>query len=118
MKTFNFSKNWNRKLYNDYFTTIRFFDKQIKVGDEVEIKLKDNSFGIAKVEKVQKFLIDQLPEITAFLDTGTNRKNTIEILRRMYLKYNPDWSKEPLTIFLVKYSKRKPISQPWRITKS
>ncbi len=80
-----FSYNWNNKLDNKAFTTIRIHNEQKYVtGREFIIELRGIKKGIATLQEKRVFKIDQLNEFMSFVDTGYNRGETIGILARMY----------------------------------
>jgi hypothetical protein len=66
-----FSTNWNNKLNNKSFSTIRIFNS--------------NKYIVgAKIEFEKGFYLNQLSMPMAYLDTGYSRNETIEILKKMY----------------------------------
>ncbi|MDD4992153.1 MAG: hypothetical protein PHR83_07980 [Paludibacter sp.] len=84
-----FSYNWNNKLQNKAFTTIRLHNpNKYKVGNVYEIEINDNPKGTATLQDVRVLRIDQLNDFICYLDTGYNREQTINMLQRMYKNIN------------------------------
>jgi len=80
-----FSYNWNNKLNNKAFTTIRRHNPQkYRIGNQFIIELNGEKKGAAILQEKRVFKIDQLNEFMSFIDTGYNRDKTTEILNRMY----------------------------------
>lgn len=81
----NFSTNWNNKLNNKCFSTIRIFNnKKYILNYNYKILLNNNYLYDAKIIYEKGFYINQLSEPMAFLDTGYSKNETIEILKKMY----------------------------------
>lgn len=99
-----FSNNWNGKLRTHFFTTIRL-DNPVyyEVGSYYRIINGGNYAFDAKLHKVQKCLLHQLPEITCYLDTGYSKKETVELFEKMYKHKNIDWQKQQLAILLLEH---------------
>ena len=55
---------------------------------------------IVSIDKIQPFWLEQLPEITACLDTGYYLEETKNIIKRMYPTV--DFSKQQLAIHLLR----------------
>lgn len=108
-----FSKNHNKKLFNDCFTAIDLAVKEFYKGQKVEILLKNRRFGLAEVLEVRKFDIEQLPTISTFLDSGMERTDFIKMVQRKYLKSNISIIDYKMQIVLFKYYDRERISKPW-----
>jgi hypothetical protein len=85
LEEIKFSTNWNNKLSNKSFSTIRIFNSnKYIVGYSYKILLKENYLFDAKIEFEKGFYLNQLSEPMARLDTGYSRNETIEILKKMY----------------------------------
>ena len=100
---FSFSNNWNGKLNNECFTTIRLSGR-FNVGMIIDIELKGRSMGPAKVLDRKRLTLDQINDWMAFLDTDYPAKECRDILKRMHHGV-PDWSNQPLYYYLLKYVK-------------
>jgi len=102
-RRFEFSYNWNGKLDNNAFTTLRLHNpEKHRVGEVGEIWLqkgkaweqRDN----AEIMAVVPMLSSQLSPFIAYLDTGYSVKQAQEIIRRMYKQEDPY-----LDLILLKY---------------
>lgn len=93
-----FSFNWNDKLNTRTFTTIRKHD-HFEEGKIYSIFLKENYLFEAKIIVKKFILIESISTSRAYLETGYNRINTINIIKKMYP--NVDWSKEHLIWLLL-----------------
>lgn len=104
--TFNY--NWNKKLNNDAFTTIRLRnDKKFRVGETYYIDLNDKnrkiSFGVAIIHDIKYFTIDKLNSFISYLDTGYNVDECKRIIETMYKNSVPpiNWSTQELSLILL-----------------
>lgn len=109
MNDLTFSCNWNNKLDCDAFTTIRF-STRFRIGQEYKIILRLSKHnvetkGIAKVVAMKDFLLKDLNEFMAYIDTGYSITQTKEIIRRMNQKFKIDYSKQRLYFLLLNYVK-------------
>ena len=83
---FNFSTNWNNKLYCDIYSTLRLSDRY-EIGDKGIITLKNQPQHIAEI--IAKNPVKLYAERTAFLDviayldTGYNWPETVAILKKI-----------------------------------
>lgn len=85
LEKINFNTNWNNKLNNKTFSTIRIFNnKKFIIGYYYKILLKNEYLFDAKLEFEKSFYIDGLTNPMAYLDTGYPRNETIDILKKMY----------------------------------
>ncbi len=88
-QTINFSYNWNGKLNNKAFTTIRLHNpNKYKVGNKYDIELKNQPKGIAQLKEKRVLSLNQLNEFVCYLDTGYSKAETISIIKRMYKNVN------------------------------
>lgn len=84
-----FSTNWNGKLSNKAFTTIRMHDpKKYVVGKLYTIELRGKNIGRAVLKDRRVIKIDRLNDFICYLDTGYNKPQTVDILRKMYSNKN------------------------------
>lgn len=80
MNTIQFSHNWNNKLDNNIFTTIRkwtpekedFYDR--KIGHIFEVQLKNKRYGDAELIHAEKIDYQDLEYYLKILDTGLSEK--------------------------------------------
>lgn len=85
-----FSYNWNNKLDNKAFTTIRVHNPgKYIAGKTFDIELNESPKGVAILKEKRTIHPDQLNDFICYLDTGYNRQETISILQRMYKNMNP-----------------------------
>lgn len=95
-----FSYNWNNKLDCKAFTTIRLYSPDNHViGKEVNAVLKGVSKGTGKIVKVKCFLLKDLNDYMAYLDTGYDAVETANIIRKMYPAV--DFTKKLLAFILI-----------------
>lgn len=88
MNRIKFSHNWNNKLNNEYFTTIRstgYDDKKFdyyseKVGEVFSVILKGKEICKAELIFVEARDIDDICEALLIIDTGT--QNYMDVFRR------------------------------------
>lgn len=87
--TIRFNQNWNGKLNNKAFTTIRIHNpKKYIIGNVYSIELSAKPIGKAVLQGKRVLRIDQLNDFICFLDTGYCRNEAIAILQRMYKDVN------------------------------
>lgn len=110
MYTINFSSNWNNKLHNKAFTTIRlrndskYFTNNVYAVTLTNKKNEVTNFANAKCIAIKHFKLAQLTEFTAHVDTGYSKAECEQIIRRMYGKSNINWDIQELSLILLKYS--------------
>ena len=98
-----FSRNWNNKLNNDYFTTIRIADiKRFYVGKTMEIQLNDTHFCYTEIVKTYECFLDELKDLICYIDTGYNAATAKGMFRRMYEAQNIDFSQKKIQVILLK----------------
>ena len=97
----HFSKDWNGKLRNSHFFTIRLHKNYWKkhVGKIVKIKLKGSYLGVAYLYYVDTETFRNLPEFFVELDTGMKKEEAYQLFHRMYSR-KPQW-KDMETLFDV-----------------
>ena len=72
----DFSQNWNNKLKNKLFTTIRTYSKKKEkdylsnVGKKVQINLKGKKLFKAKLSKIEVRKFKEIPEELLILNSG------------------------------------------------
>jgi len=85
MDRLNFKTNWNNKLNNKVFSTIRpFNDKKYAKDCIYDIYLNQIKMGTAKIIFLKTVNIDFLSQVECYLDTGYGKAETIEIINKMY----------------------------------
>lgn len=90
-KIIQFSYNWNNKLENKAFTTIRLHNPtKYKTGETYDIQLNETPKGTATLTDKRTLRIEQLNEFICRIDTGYSQPETMEILKRMYKNIDPN----------------------------
>lgn len=104
-----FTRNWNGKLNCECFTTIRLHNPaKYFIGAVKRIKLEKTFKGKATVIAMQGFLLDQLTEFTARIDTGLSATECKTMIRNMYRNNaRIDWSTQQLDFVLLEYEKNR-----------
>ena len=107
METINFSYNWNNKLNNKAFTTLRLHNPhKYKQGERYRIENSGQLRGIAVLKEIRTFTLASLNNFITFLDTGYNVSETKELLQRMYKAKSIDWNVQKLDFCLLVYEKQ------------
>ena len=90
-KELKFTHNWNNKLYNKAFTTIRQSDR-FNVGDRVNIILNGQCIKVASIKAKKRYRIKDMTEAMAYIDTGYPLEETLDIISKMFgcEKISPD----------------------------
>lgn len=105
MQTLSFSTNWNNKLNNDCFTTLRLSGR-FSPGEIIEVQDRGVSKGHYKIlDRRRLNNIEQINDWMAFLDTGYPAEETRNIIKKMY-KDIKDWSNQPIYYYLIKKHKK------------
>ena len=99
MKTIKFSNNWNKKLDNDYFTTIRLYSKEkfdyyydlFERKEDVAILLKEQEKSIAKIVDIEVRLMRDIPDFSVMVDVGADRMTFNNLMSSMYSK-KTEWN--------------------------
>lgn len=98
-----FTRNWNNKLNNDYFTTIRLADvKRFYVGKTLEVILNDKHFCYTEIIKTYECFLDDLKDLICYMDTGYNAVTAKAMFRRMYESQNIDFKRKKNQVILLK----------------
>lgn len=106
METIKFSYNWNNKLTNKAFTTLRLHNKgKYKQGENYEIELQGKALGVATVVDIRVIKVSQLNDFVTYLDTGYNKEKTKELLKTMYKARDIDWETQELDFVLLVFKK-------------
>ena len=101
IETLKFYKNWNNKLANDIFTTIRSASKHYYIGQIVNILCTElcteTPIKQAQIIDIQRCYLPNINNTILTLDTGVYRYEALEILT----KYIPDRNAQILTLETV-----------------
>lgn len=107
MDKIDFNTNWNKKLNCMSFSTIRKFNRdKFYISNLFEVYFKKDFFCRCIV--VDEKRIDDysdLTEIMCYLDTGYSKKETIEILKKIYstgYTYSKEFNLFPLHYIILK----------------
>lgn len=104
----SFSYNWNNKLKNKVFTTIRIENNsRYQIGKTLTVRFDSKDpekslFFLAEIVDVKKSLLKDLPTYTCWLDTGYSKEDTIDIIKKMYINKNINLSTQYFYIILLK----------------
>ncbi len=96
---FKFDKNYNGKLSNEYFTTIRKKNMGVEIGDKVKIELLKTERFDAKVIEVRKLALSQIPSLITYLDTGLDKSDFTKLIQS---KYKGNVDRGHLFVYLLK----------------
>ncbi len=100
-KQYNFSYDWNGKLSNKAFTTLRLSDK-FDVGDEIYVSLKNKRLPDKYLVKDRKAIkLESINEFVAYLDMGYSAEECRDVLRKMYSKKNINWETQTIFLYLL-----------------
>ena len=106
MKSIIFTYNWNRKLENKAFTTVRLRnDSRFILYETFEIYLVEKEIktfkGIARIEDKRNFKLSQVNSFISFLDTGYPADQFCTLVKTMYKATVKDWEKQQLSLLLL-----------------
>lgn len=108
-KIVKFSYNWNNKLHNKAFTTIRIHNpKKYIVGELYNIELNGRFQGKAILQEKRVLRTIQLNEFICFIDTGYNRQETIKIIKKMYKNLDLQTARFDFCLFVYQSQVKKP----------
>lgn len=99
-KTIKFSTNWNRKLDNLIFTSIRKANHYVNNGDRVAIVLNDKLYKWAEVIAISECKFSEIGPVLLCLDTGYDYEGAIKLFDQMGIKRNP--GDAPIKFYLLK----------------
>lgn len=100
-----FSYNWNNKLECNAFTTIRLYQpEKHKVDMPVDCVLKGALKCKGKIKKVKVFLLHEMTDYMAWLDTGYDKEEATKIIQRMYSAV--DFKTKQLAFILIVKDKK------------
>jgi hypothetical protein len=101
MAQIKFSYNWNNKLNNISFTTIRLKqpDKYV-LGQVYEIFLNKDFKMNARIIGIINFFLKDLNEYMAQIDTGYSKEEATKIITKMYP--NVDFESQQFSFILLR----------------
>ncbi|MDU1892739.1 MAG: hypothetical protein E6767_18825 [Dysgonomonas sp.] len=103
-----FTTNWNNKLNCSCFTTLRLHNpKKYYVGAKKDVYLDNRPKGPATIIGVQSFLLEQISEFVARIDTGYSATDCKKIIKEMYKRYPLiNWNTQKLDFSLIQYDSK------------
>lgn len=100
MKEFKFNKNYNNKLNNPNFTTIRL-NSSFEIQEKVKITLNTIHIGYYYIIGKKKIKLNQINEYIARLDTGLCAEEAKKLIKQIYNEKEIDWETETLYFYLL-----------------
>jgi hypothetical protein len=101
MRQVAFTYNWNNKLHNKSFTSLRLENNEkYVIGETYEILEKGIIIKKATIEGIRSIYIHEINLFIARLDTGYNIEGCVKIIKTMYSKKNIDWTKQKISFLL------------------
>jgi len=108
MERLTFSYNWNNKLSNKAFTTLRLWNPaKYHEGNTFTVRLVNKQdktvadFGVAAIVEVKRLQIFQISDFIAYLDTGYSAAEAINLLKTMYKNKAINWDTQALAFVLL-----------------
>lgn len=92
--TIRFSKNWNRKLNGQFFSSFRLPCSKYTPGNTLNVYCQDVYIFDAKVIQSTEVMLKYLTEYDTRLDAGLCRLDFIIMMKRMYPAI--DFDKQPM----------------------
>lgn len=84
--TIRFAANYNNKLYNKYFTTIRKDTHFAQVGQIVDVELNGKGVMLAQVKEVETHLFSKIPQALIMCDTGLNYADSLLLFSSLQIE--------------------------------
>ena len=105
-KSLKFISNWNGKLLNKFYTTIRLVangnDKYWKHNDVVNIYIKDKIIGQGEIVEVLFLEFSKLSNVVCLLDSAMNKKQFKEFCSKIYKKTEDEIEQSKMILLLIK----------------
>lgn len=105
-----FTYNWNNKLCNNVFTTVRIKNpakyKLNEVYDIIlskSINIEPTNHGKAQIVLIQDLLIDKVTEGITLIDTGYSHDKFIELVKTIYKNAKLAFTTHPFSLIFLKY---------------
>jgi hypothetical protein len=112
METIRFGYNWNNKLTNKAFTTLRLHNpRKYQRGAKYLIDCKGQTRGVAVLHEIRTFTLASLNEFITYLDTGYNVPETVKLLQTMYKNKGIEWQTQQLDFCLLVYENENNLFQ-------
>lgn len=105
-----FTYNWNNKLDNKAFTTLRLKNNnKYRYERTYNIILIEKFWPEKRVNKgeaiivdMRHFKIEKINQFIAYIDTGYSSEECKKMIRTMYKNKNIDWDRQLLSLILLK----------------
>lgn len=111
MKTLNFAKNWNNKLDNKVFTTIRKSFNPLQPGSTIAVQINYKTYCFAKVNECLLCKFADIPTLAICLDTGLMPIEAYKQFEAFGLDIN---NKDQDCMLLILERTEKPLSEQLR----
>ena len=105
MHTLNFSHNWNNKLANMAFTTLRLSNAKYEKGSKWAVRFKGQYRPkLAQILEKKQIKLAEINEYIARLDTGYSKAECQQVLRTMYKNSAVNWDTQKIDFILLAYT--------------
>jgi len=112
MTQVKFLTNWNNKLNNKYFLTIRlltkskkqFYTNQLLNYDDVNVLVEDVLYCKAKLVCLDIEVFKNLPKWLCYVDSGLNKEKFYELLETIY-KNKKEWKGKNTKVIILCYKR-------------
>lgn len=101
MPILEFSKNWNRKLDCDHYTTIRLDNPAYRKNELYTVWLNRQNHHRAVCIDRRTLKLSQVNDWIAILDSGMNKSEFIDLMFSIYAKI-PDLENRDFCLLLMK----------------
>lgn len=98
-QTIRFSKNWNRKLNGEFFTTFRLPSEKYTPDSTLRVECNDTYIYDAKVLHTKEVKLKDLTEYDTLPDAGLCRLDFMLMMKTMYPSY--DFAEKPVIKVLL-----------------
>lgn len=99
----SFNYNWNNKLASlKAFTTLRLRnDNRFREGETYRIKVKGKFLCYAEILHIKNFLLKDINDFIAYLDTGYSAEECRKMIMTMYKNRVRNWDTQQLSFILL-----------------
>lgn len=102
-----FTSNWNNNLNCTAFTTIRLHNpSKYILHQRYRLQLKGNEIGDCKIVAINDFYLKNLTLTAAYIDTGYNLQQAVDLIRNFYPSV--DFEKQKLSLITILKEKQVP----------
>jgi hypothetical protein len=116
MLQFEFSQNFNGKLFLDHFGDIRSKNEVFTIGEEGEVLLKNISLGYAVIEAARNFPFSRISDALSLLNCGKPAPYQAQLLNNYYGHGNMLAPDHQLVHVIFRYTQRNIENQTKLIT--